>query len=184
MGKTLENQPRRDRWPLAIPLIAMLTLGLTSCHTQDENHHHYHPEVSVPDGHEQAFKLFAEGVQIYTWTGTNWLFRAPEADLYDASRTCVGKHYKGSQGPVWEATDGSKVVGSVVAKAAAYHSNSIPHLLLKAVSSTGNGAFSGITFIQRVNTEGGVAPANPGNAIGQEARVPYHAEYVFYHKEK
>ena len=37
-----------------------------------------------------------------------------------------------------------------------------------------------MTFIQRVNTTGGIAPAAPGTTVGEEARVPYTAEYFFY----
>jgi hypothetical protein len=41
------------------------------------------------------------------------------------------------------------------------------------------GAFSGVTRIQRINTQGGVAPALPC-ARGEQARVPYTAEYHFF----
>jgi hypothetical protein len=157
-------------------LTALLTAG---CAGLDDGHHHYHPEVAVPDGHEQAFSLHAEGVQIYSWSGTNWAFRAPEATLFNDSRQVVGKHYAG---PTWEGTDGSKVIGKVVTNAPAYNSNAIPHLLLKVVSPPGTGTFGGITYIQRVDTSGGVAPSSPGSVPGQEARISYQAGYVFYQK--
>ena len=57
---------------------------------------------------------------------------------------------------------------------------SIPWLLLAAVSTEGPGIFHRVTFIQRVNTAGGNAPAQPGTVIGEEARVPYTTEYLFY----
>jgi hypothetical protein len=37
-----------------------------------------------------------------------------------------------------------------------------------------------VTFIQRLNTVGGNAPAAAGTAIGQEVNVAYTAEYLFY----
>ena len=58
--------------------------------------------------------------------------------------------------------------------------NSIPWLLLVAASSQGPGVFDGVSYVQRVNTVGGKAPSMPGTTVGQEADVPYTAEYFFY----
>jgi hypothetical protein len=58
--------------------------------------------------------------------------------------------------------------------------NAIPWLLLGAVTAEGPGIFHGTTFIQRVNTVGGNAPAAPGSFTGDVVRVPYTAEYLFY----
>ena len=59
---------------------------------------------------------------------------------------------------------------------------SIPWLLIKAVSHTGNGVLSRATSIQRINTEGGKAPASECDLehVDQEVRVPYSADYRFY----
>ena len=142
------------------------------------------PRISVPAGHEQAFRLFAKGVQIYSWSGTNWIFRGPEATLFDAKKAIVGKHYKDSTGPIWEGIDGSRVVGKVVTNAPAFDTNAIPQLLLKAESASGQGRFADVTYIQRVGTVGGKAPSNPSSNVGQETRSEYSAEYVFYRKMK
>jgi hypothetical protein len=48
----------------------------------------------------------------------------------------------------------------------------------------GLGIFQRTTYIQRVNTTGGLAPADAPTQVGQEARVPYTAEYFFYREEK
>ena len=56
----------------------------------------------------------------------------------------------------------------------------IQWLLLRTVSSEGPGMFGGVTYIQRLNTSGGVAPVTPGTTVGQIARVPYTTEYYFY----
>jgi len=48
---------------------------------------------------------------------------------------------------------------------------------------TGGDKLTGTTFIQRVNTSGGVAPATGCSAltdIGAKAFVPYTADYFFY----
>ena len=62
-------------------------------------------------------------------------------------------------------------------------STAIDWLLLQAVSTDGPGIFKPVTYIQRVNTVGGKAPATPGTSICAEVKVPYTAEYYFYRAE-
>ena len=121
-------------------------------------------------------------LQIYEWSGWAWVFIAPEAALFaDAGNHGeVAIHYVG---PTWESESGSKVVGARVAGSPAPKPNSIPWLLLRAVSTEGSGIFQQVTYIQRVNTTGGVAPVNPGSATGTRIGVPYTAEYVFYREQ-
>jgi hypothetical protein len=38
--------------------------------------------LQVPAGSEATFHVYAEGVQIYRWNGTSWIFLAPEAVLF------------------------------------------------------------------------------------------------------
>ena len=48
---------------------------------------------------------------------------------------------------------------------------------------TGGDKMTGTTFIQRVNTVGGLAPTTgcaQATDVGKKALVPYQAEYVFY----
>ena len=51
-----------------------------------------------------------------------------------------------------------------------------------AEPATGRGAMQGVSFIQRLNTKGGVVPALPCDAAskGQRRQVAYEADYVFY----
>jgi hypothetical protein len=70
------------------------------------------------------------------------------------------------------------VVGPVAERCTA-SATAIPWLSLTA-SGTGPGIFERVTFIQRVNTVGGLAPSTPGSTTGAEVRVPYTAEYFFY----
>jgi len=129
-------------------------------------------------GNNQSFKVYAQGVQIYRWSGTAWDFVAPEADLFANAGFDgkVGIHYAG---PTWESNSGSKVIAARVTGCAP-DSTAIPWLLLKTVSANGPGIFNKVTYIQRLNTTGGLAPAAPGSKIGQVARVPYTAIYYFY----
>jgi hypothetical protein len=122
----------------------------------------------------------AKGVQIYVCgvkAGANeWGFKAPEAELFDAEGRPFAKHYAG---PTWEATDGSKVVGKVLASEGAPKVGAIPWLLLSAESS-GSGILGGTRFVQRVNTSGGIGPSGACPTAGAERRVAYTADYVFY----
>jgi hypothetical protein len=134
--------------------------------------------LRAPAGNVVSFHAYATGVQVYRWSGTAWAFVAPSAVLYaDAGAYgVVGTHYAG---PTWESTSGSKVVGAVVKRCPAGPS-AIPWLLLSAASAEGPGVFAGTTFVQRVNTAGGTAPADAGTAVGEVREVPYTAEYYFY----
>lgn len=107
-----------------------------------------------------------------------WAFVGPVATLYSADKKTVGKYYAG---PTWEAADGSKVTGKQVAVAPASAGN-IPLQLVKADPAMGAGAMSGVSYIQRLNTKGGVAPSMACDAMGKGKRqvVAYEADYVFY----
>lgn len=141
--------------------------------------------LKAPADQVLAFELQATGVQIYQCrarqddpTRFEWIFQAPQADLFDASGQLVGRHYGG---PTWEGTDGSRVVGEVKAKDTSLSSGSIPWLLLGAKTTSGAGLFSAVRSIQRLDTVGGAAPASASPAqAGQEVRVPYTATYAFY----
>lgn len=137
--------------------------------------------LKVDAGHEFALRVYAKGVQIYHWNGAGWSFDGPSADLYaDAAFTSkLGIHYSG---PTWESLSGSLVVGTILQRCTP-DPNSIQWLLLGAVRSKGPGVFKGISFIQRLNTVGGIAPVGPGSTIGEEKRVPYTTEYLFYRPE-
>jgi hypothetical protein len=139
--------------------------------------------IQVEAGNKVSFRVYAIGVQIYRWNGAAWVFVAPEANLYaDANyRGKVGTHYGG---PTWESNSGSNVVAARVQNTGCTPDpTAIPWLLLKKVSTDGPGIFSKTTFIQRVNTTGGLIPTTPGSTVGEEKRVPYTAEYYFYRDE-
>ena len=136
-------------------------------------------KLQVEAGNKVVAYLYGRGVQIYRWDGTSWKFVAPQAVLFaDAGEHSVVCNHFG--GPTWQSLSGSTVVGAVD-KFCTPDPDSIPWLLLHATSTQGPGIFANVTFIQRVNTVGGLAPADPGDFIGEVAQVPYSADYVFYH---
>lgn len=151
------------------------------------------PQPELPaqlqPGRDEAYALTvaAAGVQIYECrAGQNggtpqWAFVAPEARLFDAQGVPVGTH---GGGPHWTAADGSKVVGSVKARAEAPRGDTIPWLLLSTTASGPQGRFGGVTSIQRVETTGGQAPKAgcDTHALGHRARVPYTADYRLFRR--
>jgi hypothetical protein len=127
----------------------------------------------------------ATGVQIYecrpgaSGAAPAWAFVAPEAVLLDGRGQSLGSH---GAGPFWLANDGSRVVGSVRARADAPVAGAVPWLLLEARSTGVAGVFSGVSAIQRINTVGGIAPADGCDALtlGRQVRVPYQADYRLF----
>ena len=140
--------------------------------------------LKAPDGEELVLAAHATGWQIYTCqAGADqklaWVFKAPEAKLFDASGATIGQHYAG---PGWKHNDGSEVTGKVTARHDAPETDSIPWLLLTVASRSGSGVLSRVTTIQRLHTKGGVAPASgcEESKKGAEVKVPYTADYYFY----
>jgi len=155
-------------------LIAALALTGTA-HAAD-------PLVPAPQGAPVLVDLAADGVQIYTCEAKGqaheWVFKAPEANLFDKQGLQVGTHFAG---PSWKAADGSVVVGEVVARADAPDGKAIPWLLLRAKSKEGSGVLSSVAFVRRIDTRGGMAPTSGCDAEhnGAQARVRYYALYQF-----
>jgi hypothetical protein len=142
-----------------------------------------------PSADEQAdFVLAAQGVQIYACRpkaneGNEfaWVFVAPEATLTEGGAT-VGRHFGG---PTWEVSSDRSSVKGVLRQRQDGGAGNIPWLLLSGTPTEGQGRFAGVTSIQRVATKGGVEPteACDSSKSGQEARVPYTADYYFYKRK-
>ena len=143
------------------------------------------PAIQVPAGNMVHLVGHATGTQNYACTAPNtWTFTGPQATLYGDNGHLVATHFAvpSSTTPEWQANDGSSVIGKKVA-AATVAATAIPWLLLSAVSTSlgpdGGDRLAGTTFIQRVNTTGGLAPTTACNT-GDTANVPYTADYYFY----
>jgi hypothetical protein len=140
-------------------------------------------KIQPPVTEHLILQVHAKGDQVYICqegaTEFAWALKAPEAQLFDKDGKPFGKH---SVGPTWEASDGSRVKGKAVATVPSPDPDSIPWLLVDVVSHEGDGVLSRVTKIQRLNTKGGKAPASGCNSThaGQEVRVPYSADYLFY----
>lgn len=138
--------------------------------------------VKVPAGHKAAMTLKGTGLLTYECKAKDaafeWTFAGPDAKLTDAGGKEVGKYYGG---PTWELADGSKVTGKQLAVSPAAAGN-IPLQLVEAAPATGKGMLEGVTYIQRMNTQGGVAPKDPCGKenAGTKKTVGYSADYVFF----
>jgi hypothetical protein len=135
-----------------------------------------------PPQAERVMTLIASGVQIYsceldTQHHLGWVFKSPQATLFDASGHAAVRH---GAGPSWEAEDGSRIQGRVLAQQASSTPASIPQLLLETHSTSGVGTLSAIRYVQRVRTVGGLAPAAPCSEEHETGSSPYLANYVFY----
>jgi Protein of unknown function (DUF3455) len=142
------------------------------------------PQQLQPPANEQLFlRVHAKGHQVYVCKEDVaqyvWTLKAPDAQLFDKDGKPFGKHFAG---PSWEANDGSRVTGQAVTNAPSPDPDSIPSLLVHVVSHEGSGVLSRATTIQRLNTNGGKAPRSGCDVAhaGQELRVPYSADYLFY----
>ena len=143
------------------------------------------PRTYAPDS-TLFLVVHAAGVQKYTCqpNGT-WLFTDPEAILYKTTGVpkSIGTHFLNfaTGRPVWRLKDGSSVEAARTQSVPGGAGN-IPWLLLQAVVTTAgpNGdRLTGTTWVQRLNTSGGVAPAGtctPGDRVA----VPYSADYFFW----
>jgi hypothetical protein len=159
--------------------------------------------IAVPSGAAYKSHYHAIGVQVYTCTAStggtsggggaggtggsgattySWVLKQPDAVLYDSMFAMAGTH---GAGPNWTSTDGSIVVGARVNSAAGM-AGAVPWLLLQAMSNTptgtGPGAFGDVTYVQRLNTAGGPAPASgcDSTTATTETRIPYSADYYFF----
>lgn len=165
-------------------LLATAILAAACAAAPDSSTPHVPEVVRAPAGQVMAREFLASGVQLYECVPGKagqyeWKFRGPEAALRDKAGASQGRHYGG---PTWEASDGSRVVAKVRASAPAAKAGAIPLLLLDAQSNQGQGAFARVRSIQRLATEGGVAPAYAcgQGEVGRVARVPYTAIYRFF----
>lgn len=172
-----------------VVLLAVAALALPSIPAGRASADEHTPDLPSPlcdksqvgQGNKVAFHVYARGVQIYRWNGASWVLVAPMAMLFADSnyQGQVGIHYAG---PTWESNSGSKVMAARV-DGCSPDPAAIPWLLLRTTSTNGPGIFSAVTYIQRVNTSGGLAPTAPGSSIDAAVEVPYTAEYYFYRAE-
>jgi hypothetical protein len=162
--------------------IAMFALSIATASTLAHAASAQVPPAIAAPGESAVVTLHAEGAQVYECKAGSdgklaWAFREPIATLLLDGKT-VGRHYAG---PNWEHVDGSAVVGKAVANATGKTPSDIPWLKLEATAHRGSGLLSGVTTVQRINTQGGVH-AGACDQAGALHSAPYAADYVFLKK--
>ena len=166
------------------------------------------PNIEVPSGNVPYLKAAAVGTQNYVClpsaNGLAWTFQGPQATLFLSFKVFnmevkrqVATHYlspneveAGLGRATWQSSlDSSAVWAKKIQESsdpAFVAPNAIPWFLLEVVGThtgpTQGTSFVATTYIQRVNTTGGVAPQGECTTPGSIQFVPYTADYVFYRK--
>jgi hypothetical protein len=135
-------------------------------------------QLHEPAGYVVLFKLHTlpASVQVYTCKSSAWSGPDPDAIVTNDKKTLTIRHYKG---PTWEATDGSIIHAGNAKHFLALREKSVDWLQLTA--SGGTNQFAKVAFIHRIDTSGGVPPAQACDATHdqEQVRVPYSATYLF-----
>ena len=155
--------------------------------------------LTVEEGNEPYLQTRAYGTQNYFCLPSGaWKLFGPQATLYPGNVPFqIATHFL-SPNPeepgtparaTWQHShDGSAVWAIKTAESSDYAvAGAIPWFLLKKAGTIegtiGGGLLAQTTFIQRVNTLGGLAPAGTCTP-GAIALVPYETDYIFYRAEK
>jgi len=170
-------------------------------------------DIQVPAGNVAFLKGAATGTQNYacspSGTGFAWILFTPEATLFNRADKQIITHFFGpnpsaadvntdprviATGAIraaWQARDTSTVWARVspLSRPVVVRPDSLPWLLLEVVGAqegpTGGDTLVPTTFIQRVNTVGGLAPTTGCSTaadVGKKAFIPYTADYFFFSK--
>ena len=159
--------------------------------------------LTVEEGHAPYLQTRAYGTQNYiclpSATGLAWKLFGPQATLYPPSAPIqLATHFlspnpeeQGTPRATWQhSDDGSAVWARMIQPSSDPNfvaPGAIPWLLLEVVGRAegpmGGAQLERTTFIHRVNTQGGVAPATGCSSVSQlgaTALVPYSTDYIFY----
>jgi hypothetical protein len=158
--------------------------------------------IQVPAGQRLFLAGHAYGTQNYiclpSGAGFAWTLFGPQATLLHNDANQVMTHFlspnpeeAGAPRATWQhSVDTSAVWARAIATssdAGFVAAGAIPWLLLEVVGSergpTGGKKLTATTYVHRLNTIGGIAPATgcslPAN-VGIREFVPYEADYFFY----
>lgn len=196
----------------AIALAVALTLSMSHpTHADTVTPPDVPVEIQVPAGNIAFLKSRAVGTQNYACSpsgaGFAWILFTPEATLFNRADKQIITHFfspnpdpndvntdprvvaKGTIRAAWQARDTSTVWARVspLSRPVVVRPDSIPWLLLEKVGvqegPTGGDTLTPTTFIQRVNTFGGLAPStgcSQSADVGKKAFVHYTADYIFF----
>jgi|GEM_PF-261092 len=175
--------------------------------------HHVTPppvplNLTVPAGNEAFLVGHAVGTQNYvcvtSGSGFKFVLFTPQATLFTDANHQVITHFfspnpaeNGTIRATWLHSQDSSAVWAFATPdttstdAAFVAPGAIAWLLLSVVGSqdgpTGGHTLTPATFVQRLNTSGGLAPSTGCSGpddVGHVAFVPYTADYFFYQAEK
>ncbi|SCG72519.1 DUF3455 domain-containing protein [Micromonospora humi] len=133
------------------------------------------PAIRPPAGSRPVgASVVTSGTQTYTCAGGVFTGGSvPEARLIGTGGRV--HHFKG---PSWQSErDNSLITAKKTAESP--RAGTIPELLLTVDTHTGAGTFADVAYVNRLLTNGGVAPTGPCTD-GATAAVPYGAVYVFW----
>lgn len=187
-----------------------LTLGSCMALAADEASAPTVPDnLQVPEGNELFLTSQAVGTQNYvclpSGTGFAWTFFSPQATVFhkvkwsggDVSRQIITHFLSmnpdegGTARVTWQSSSDSSAVWGRAMQTSndpnIVAAGAIPWVLLQVVGAqkgpAGGDSMTYATFIQRLNTAGGVAPSSgcsQASNVGATALMPYTADYLFF----
>src|SRR5512146_379571 len=160
-------------------------------------------DIQVPSGNEAFLVGHAFGTQNYiclhSSPGFAWTLFTPQATLLGDDDKQVITHFfspnpseDGTIRATWQhsldtSTVWAKAINKPSSDPAFVAAGAVPWVLLQRAGvqegPTGGATLTATTFVQRVNTHGGVAPSEGCASavdVGKKAFVPYTADYFFY----
>lgn len=141
----------------------------------------FHRPLKAPEGVSEALRMHGSGVEIFRCEqrdgALRWVQRLPDAGLQDGNGKLAAR-YGANQ--TFEHLDGSRLSGEVVDHVPSPDDAALAWLLLRT-KSFGKGSLSGVSYVQRVNTAGGMPPDGcEASQANQLLRVEFSADFVFY----
>jgi hypothetical protein len=197
------NNAIRSVLRLTVLSAAMMTLTAQSGQAQIIAVPSVPPNLKVQPGNQPFLKAAAVGTQNYICLPSGWTFIGPQATLFvtiqwfnGSVHQQVATHFltpnpgeEATNRPLWQSSIDSSIVWGKQVETSAdpnyVDPAAIPWLLLERAGSqtgpSGGSMLSQTTFIQRLNTSGGLKPTT-ACTVGAREFVPYTADYVFYRK--
>jgi hypothetical protein len=141
--------------------------------------------IKVPAGNVLLFQAFGPGVHIYNCPTNAASNATPFTIVYsNADQKQIIGTLDSPDGLLrWSDLVGNSVIAVPQVVVPSPNPANIPLVLLKAQAhlGPGNGMLSQVTFIQRVNTNGGTAPAGGCmNKNQAQESLPFSTTYIFY----
>ena len=212
-SKSPQPEARADRGrrisPRGLLVASMVAMGaLTAAGALRADGGIHPPQVpanlEVPAGNQAYLMTHATGTQNYvclprsSGAGMGWAFLGPQATGFNDRGEQLLTHYlsnnpfeNGVLRPTWQHSRDTSAVWAEPIRSStdpAYvEPGAVAWLLLELRGAdhgpTGGDRLASTTFIQRVNTSGGVAPASDCLQLGAKLFVPYETDYVFYREQ-